>query len=486
MKRCVCLAWLLMPMFARAEVPAGALDLQRAIHQVIEKAEPSVACVLISRSTKYADLNEGPTASQPGKLGGFSPARHMQFNNGPRLALVKRLDLSDADSTPDSFGSGVVIDAGGLILTNYHVIERATKIYVRLPGDNKGSYADIVGADARADLAVLKLITPLNLKPITVGDGSRVRKGDWVISLANLLNAGFRDGSASASWGIISNIRRRGPGPADEIKRTKPLSNYGTMLQTDARLNFGCSGGAILNLNGELIGLSTSMAAITGGETAGGFAIPMTQNMLRIIEVLKKGQEVEYGFLGVSVHPDIKPPGAGGVLVQNVSPGTPAARSGIRGNDVITAIDGVRVSDNDDLFHNIATALAGNEVTVSLRGGRTVAARLVKATHSEPFIASNLPRPVFGITVDYLSTIPGDGSIDAGVLIRDIAGASPADRKLGELAGKTRLVVVAVDGEVVNTPSEFYRAAKGKLRVTLDIVDTASDSSIPRQKVILP
>lgn len=485
MKRCVCLALILLPTLARAEVPSGAVELQRTIHQVIERAEPSVASILVSRSTKFADLGEGPTPGIPGKLGAFNPVRHMQFNNGPRLALVKRLDLSDPDSTPDSFGSGVVIDAGGFVLTNYHVIDRATKIFVRLPGDNRGSYADIVGADARSDLAVLKLISPLNLRPIAIGEGGRVRKGDWVVSLANLFNAGFRDGSASASWGIISNIRRRGPGPVDEIKRVKPLANYGTMLQTDARLNFGCSGGAILNLNGELVGLSTSMAAIAGGETAGGFAIPMTPNMLRIIDVLKKGQEVEYGFLGVAVHPDARPLGSG-VLVQNVSAGTPAARAGIRGNDVITAIDGVRVSDNDDLFHNIATALAGNEITVTLRGGRTIAARLVKAAHSEPFIASNAPKPVFGITVDYLSTIPGDGAIDAGVLIREISAGSVADRKLGELAAKTRLVVVAVDGEVVNTPAEFYRAARGKARVTLDVADTAFDSALPRQKVTLP
>lgn len=485
MKRSVCLAWLLLPLFARAEVPAGALDLQRAIHQVIEKAEPSVACVLVSRSARYAEMGEGPTAAVPGKLGGFNPVRHLNFMNGPKLALIKRLDLADPDAVPDTFGSGIVIDAAGLILTNYHVIERATKIYVRLPGDAKGSYADIVGADARADLAVLRLITPLNVRPITIGDGGRVRKGDWVISLANLLGTGFRDGSASASWGIISNVRRRGPGPTDEIKRTKPLGNYSTLLQTDARLNFGCSGGAILNLEGELVGLSTSLAALTGGETAGGYAVPMTANMLRIIDVLKKGQEVEYGFLGVSVHPDVRPPVAG-VLVQGVSPGTPAARAGIRGNDVITAIDGHPVRDNDDLFLHIASALAGNEVTVTLRGARTITARLVKAAHSEPFIASNQPKPVFGITVDYLSTVPGDGTIEAGVLIREIAVGSAGERKLGEWAAKSRLVIVAVDGEVVNTPAEFHKAARAKARLTLDVADTAADSPTPRQKVILP
>ena len=475
------------PTVARAEIPAGVLDLQRAVHDVIDKAEPSVACILVSRSGKYADLGEGPSSAIPGKLGAFTPGRHERFADGVQIALVKRLNLADPEAVPESYGSGVVIDAAGLVLTNYHVIEKATKIFVRLPGDARGSYADIIGADSRADLAVLKLINPPgNMKPIAIGDGSKVRKGDWVISLANLLGTGFRDGSPSASWGIISNVRRRGPGPADEVKRTKPLTQYAVLLQTDARLNFGCSGGAILNLNGELIGLSTALAAVTGGETAGGFAVPMSSNVLKIIDVLKRGQEVEYGFLGVSVNPDDRPPG-GGVLVRDVAPGTPAARAGIRGRDIITAIDGHPVKEHDDLFLHVATALAGNEATVTLNGGRAVTTRLVKASHAEPFIAANRPRPVFGLTVDYLSTISGDGAIDSGVLIREIAPGSAAARGvLGERAAKTRLVIVSVNGVAVNTPAEFYREAQGKTAVKLGVADTDRESEKPRFEVTLP
>ncbi len=482
----LCLFLLSPPTAARAEIPAGALDLQRAIHDVIDKAEPSVACILVSRSGKYADLGEGPSSAIPGKLGAFTPGRHERFADGVQIALVKRLNLADPEAVPESYGSGVVIDAGGLILTNYHVIEKATKIFVRLPGDGRGSYADIIGADSRADLAVLKLITPPeNLKPIAIGDGSKARKGDWVISLANLLGTGFRDGSPSASWGIISNVRRRGPGPADEVKRTKPLTQYAVLLQTDARLNFGCSGGAILNLNGELVGLSTALAAVTGGETAGGFAVPISPNVLKILDVLKRGQEVEYGFLGVSVNPDDRPPG-GGVLVRDVAPGTPAARAGIRARDVITAIDGHPVKEHDDLFLHVATALAGNETTVTLNGGRAVTTRLVKASHSEPFIAANRPRPVFGLTVDYLSTISGDGAIDSGVLVRDIAPGTAGARVLGERAAKTRLVVVAVNGVAVNTPAEFYREAQGKTSLILDVIDTDPDAKKTPEKVTLP
>src|SRR5262245_50137266 len=282
---------------ARAEPPPEAAALQRAVHKVIEAAEPSVACILVSRSEKYGDpLGEGPPDEARGRLGGFNPGRH-RF--APK-ELVNRLDLASPDTVPESYGSGVVIHESGLVLTNFHVIEKAKKVFVRLPGPDRASYADILAADPRADLAVLKLIRgPGDLKPIKFGDGGKVRKGDWVISLANPFAAGFRDGSPSASWGIISNLRRPAPppGPVDETKRAKPLAQYAFLIQTDARLNLGCSGGALLNLDGELIGLSTALAARTGGETAGGYAIPLDANVRKMIEVLKRGEEIEYGFL---------------------------------------------------------------------------------------------------------------------------------------------------------------------------------------------
>src|SRR5437868_10417166 len=108
---------------------------------------------------------------------------------------------------PRSIGSGVVIDTDGLVLTNYHVVQEATKIFVRLPG-GKGSYADIHAADPRSDLAVLRLQSPVGrLRAIKLGDGGKAKRGQLVLSLANPFAAGFRDGSPSASWGIVSNIR---------------------------------------------------------------------------------------------------------------------------------------------------------------------------------------------------------------------------------------------------------------------------------------
>src|SRR5581483_7311905 len=243
----------------------------------------------------------------------------------------------------------------------------AAKVYVRLPG-GRGSYADVHAADPRSDLAVLRLLHPtgLPLKPLRIGDGGAVRKGKLVLSVANPFNAGFRDGSPSASWGIISNVRRRQV-PAqitreDQLSKM-PLYHFGTLLQTDARLNLGVSGGALIDLKGELIGLTTALAAISGGETAGGFAVPLDADLRRVVETLRDGREVEYGFLGVGPLSDA--PANGAVRVQ-VTPGSPAAQAGLPQGAVITSVNGRRVRDVDDLFVAVGLGLAGNRVKVEV------------------------------------------------------------------------------------------------------------------------
>jgi serine protease Do len=472
----------------RAEPPAEALALQRAMHKIIDTAEPSVACILVSRSDKYAELGEGPSAAGDGKLGGFNPVRH-RFGAGAVRELIRRLDLANPETVPEAYGSGIVIDDRGLVLTNYHVIERATKVYVRLPGANRGSYADIMAADGRSDLAVLKLLSPpVDLKAISFGDGGKVRKGDWIVVMANPFSAGFRDGSASTSWGIVSNVRRRAPGPPDETKRAKPLAQFATLIQTDARLNLGSSGGALLNLDGELVGLTTSLAAIAGGETAGGYAIPIDANVRKMIEILKRGEEVEYGFLGVTVNPDARAFGRG-VVIGDVAAGLPAARAKMKGGDIVTSINGNPIREQEDLFVNISAALAGSEVQIeALRNGteQQFKVRLAKSSHAEPIIASNRPKPVFGLRVDYSSILSIDSNPPEGVLVKELEPGSAAEKKLKDWADRSRLIVVAVDGQPVPTPAEFYRLTAGKKSVTIDFVEAIRDSTTKRGRIVLP
>jgi serine protease Do len=454
-----------------------ALALQEVFQQVIDKAEPSIGCVLVSRSEDYGRYGALPSASTPGKLGDFSAGKYLDRAPLEQLEHIKALDLSRPEHVPEAFGSCVVIDAdNGLVLTCAHVIRRATKVYVRLPGPgNRGSYADIHAADPRSDLAVLRLLDPpKNLKALKFGDGDKLKKGQWIVSLSNPYAAGFRDGSASASVGIVSNLRRRGPPVRTEYEAARqPLYIFGTLLQTDVRVDLGSSGGALLNLDGELVGLTTALSALSGGEAPGGFAVPLDTSMKRIIEVLRRGEEVEYGFLGIQMARDPLP--GTPVRILEPIPGGPAAQAGLLRDDYIWSIAGRRIRDHDDLLLQVGIGLAGTEIPVEVRTGgltgppRTVTLRLAKSPVPGSVIACNRPAPRAGLRVDYASIVARQSrEIPAGVAIREVVPHSPADRARLQ-PGK---VIKRVNGRAVTTPAEFYDAMKRAGRkVELTVLD---------------
>jgi len=482
---------LLMASAALGQGPRELIVLEQTVQNAIARAEPSIACIVVSRSDRYREFGAQPTAPSMGKLGDFYSRQH---RNDAREKLAKQLDLSLLDHVPEAYGSGVVIDPNGLILTNYHVVRDATKIYVRLPG-RVGSYADIHAADARADLAVLRLTDPMpNLPVIPIGDGSNLKKGSWVISLANPFSSGFRDGSPSASWGIVSNLRRRAPGETQEDQRTRNLQQYGTLIQTDARLNLGCSGGALLDMRGELIGLTTSLAALVGGETAGGYAVPMDAEYRKIIEVLRQGREVEYGFLGVSVTPQ-NPFDAGerrGVVLAGVTPGSPAGMAGLRANDIILSVNNRPIREYDDLFLTVGAALAGREVVLQVQSGgmtRKMKLTLAKFGHPLPAIVSDPGPNRFGLRVDYTSLLI-DGNrqlpeMPIGVLVRDVQPGSVAEKKLKPLLeGNARLVITRVNGQPMPTPAEFYERTAQLKQMELTLIDPTRPE-VPARTVTL-
>ncbi len=435
----------------RADKPsalADALALEKAVQDAIQQAEPSIACILVSRSEAYRELfRDQPPPDKPGQLGAFNRSQllhrsrpfHRADDFQKEEALRKKCDLADPDNVPEAYGSGVVIDDQELlILTNYHVIRDATKIYVRLPG-KQGSYADIHAADPRSDLAVLRLLDK-NVRPIhklKMGDGSSVRKGQFVIALANPFAAGFRDGSPSASWGIVSNLQRRAAADSEDDRQNTPLHVHPVLLQTDARLNLGCSGGALLNLQGELIGLTTSRAAINGSETAGGFAIPVDVNVRRIIARLREGREVEYGFLGVG--PATGARTGDGFRIGAVTPGSPAEKALLSPGESILAVNGTRVHDFEDLVLMIGTLMAGSEVHLKVQvdheHAREVSVKLAKFYVPGKSIATNRPPMTRGIRVDYASVLllrpPSQGQrIPEGVVVSELQTGSAAAAKL--------------------------------------------------------
>src|SRR5262245_21064553 len=186
--RCLCCAVILLALtlpstlLADESEPTEVLALQRAVQKAITRAESSIACVIVSRSNGYKKYGEEPPKETPGKLGGFNADKALAgMLDDAEKAAIRALDLGGRDHTPEAYGSGVVLDRTGLILTCAHVVRGATKVFVRLPG-GAGSYADIHALDARSDLAILKLInSPADLKPITFGDADTLSKGQIVV-----------------------------------------------------------------------------------------------------------------------------------------------------------------------------------------------------------------------------------------------------------------------------------------------------------------
>jgi S1-C subfamily serine protease len=464
-------------------LPPEVLAVQNAITGVIERARPSVVCLLVSRSDGYKQFDALPSAAEPGRLGPFDSERLRpdaeRRNDRTRLALINRLDLASPGHIPESFGSGIVIDEAGLILTNYHNVREATKVYVRLPG-GKGSYADIHAADPRSDLAVLRLLAPpKDLKALSLGKGEDVRQGQFVLTLTNAFAAGFRDTGPSADYGIVSNVRCRqefppGPDTPDPDRGRKLYHFYGSLIQTNAHLNGACSGGALLNLKGELIGITSSLAATTNSDAPGGFAIPTNAALRRIIDTLREGREVEYGFLGVTF--ETRRGEDESRRITGITSGSPAEHANIPPNQYIVKIDGTPIKSYDDVSLAIGAALAGRTINLELAptpNGPThkYPVKLAKYYIPGPVIASERPPAVGGLRVDYASTLIKSSAasqlpIPAGVVVREVLRGSPADKA----SIQVDQVITRVNGRAVMTPDDYYKvvgSSTGPLVLTL-------------------
>lgn len=347
---------------------------------------------------------------------------------------------------PNEFGSGILITAGNspeataerLVLTAYHLVRGGPVVGKDAPADRALRVrlpmrqicdAKILAADPRSDLAVLRLdlagtkLTREDLKPFKLSEPSPPRKGQFVISLGNPY-AIARDGSASASWGIISNISRF-PAPANNDKsdlspsrRDTSIHQLGTLLHIDTRLNLGGSGGPLLNLRGELIGLTMSLAAIEGYEKSVGYAIPIDANIRRVIDSLSKGLEVEYGFLGLQPDDCLLAPlrnlpskvkQATGARVLMSFANSPAAVAGVHRDDIILAVNRRPIFGKLDLLREIGLLGPGAfaELTIWRETDRrefTLHAELGKwpLSDDETLIATERRHPEWrGLRVDY-------------------------------------------------------------------------------------
>ncbi|HET7004776.1 MAG TPA: Do family serine endopeptidase [Candidatus Binatia bacterium] len=323
------------PTAASAPAQNNSVPPQYSYADVIERAGPAVVTVHSERRVRAP--RQFPFFGNPffGDPSGGQPKR-------PQVQM--------------GLGSGVIVHSDGTILTNHHVVDGAEQIKVEL--SNRRSFnAKLVGSDAPSDLAVLK-IDAKDIAVLALGDSDRVRVGDIALAIGNPLGIG-----QTVTAGIIS-AKSRSTGLSD--------GSFEDFLQTDAPINQGNSGGALINARGELIGINSQILSTSGGNIGIGFAIP--SNMARnVMDQLTKTGKVHRGQLGIAIQPVTSEladqfglSDTRGILVAGVAENGPAAKAGIRRGDVIVAFNGQPVSDGNTLRNQIASTPPGTQVQLTV------------------------------------------------------------------------------------------------------------------------
>ena len=412
---------------------------------ILQPALPAVVSITSSRMVKVPQM---PLFNDPF----FQQFFGGQLPRGPQQQRERGL------------GSGVIVSADGYILTNNHVIDKATDIKVLL-ADKRQFPGKIIGADPQSDLAVVK-IDATGLPTITLGDSSKLRVGDYAFAIGNPFGVG-----ETATMGIISATGRNG----------FDIEDYEDFIQTDAAINPGNSGGALLNARGELIGINT--AIITGGSGGNqgiGFAIPINMAKHVMDQILQHGKVVR-GYIGVGIQEvtpalakAFKVPEEKGALISNVDPNSPGAKAGLQTGDIITELNNQPVNGPNDLRLKIGALAPGTTVHLKVnRNGETRDVSLVlgetPASKGTGNAASGAARnsPMRGVQVDELTSDirqqlglkPGlKGVVVSGV--PDSSPASDAGLQVGD-------VIVEINRQPVSSVADYDR-----------LIRQAGDSSV--------
>jgi serine protease Do len=349
----------------------------------------------------------------------------------------------DGDSARRGEGTGFIIDADGSILTNHHVIDRADRITVKL-ADGRSLRARIIGSDPDTDIALIKIDGQPGLPVAPLGDSSALRMGEWVCAIGNPL--GYEH---SVTVGVVSFLGRK--------LFDASLDNY---IQTDAAINFGNSGGPLINSRGEVIGIN---AAISSRASSIGFAVPIN-GATAILPQLRARGRVSRGYIGVGlrdIDPDLqqslKLPAAHGALVQDVSEGSPGERAGLKTYDTIVSIDDRNIVNDDELIRDIAAKAPGTAAKLRvLRDGR-----------QEVLTVKLAERP----------------ARDAGDA-RKGDGAAPAERRKSDADDPLGLAVRDLDKQTagkLDIPAAFH----GVLVTKVESLGPSFDAGVERNTLIM-
>src|SRR5271167_4888439 len=330
-----------------------------------------------------------------------------------------------------SLGSGVILDKRGYILTNNHVVDQASKIQVQLNGDTTKYTAKVIGVDEDTDLAVIKIDAGKELPSAKLGNSEGVQVGDWVLAIGSPFGL-----NATVTAGIISAKDRGGMG-----------KQFQRFLQTDAAINPGNSGGPLVDMAGQVIGINTAILTGGRGYEGVGFAMP-SSTAINVYDQIVKSGRVTRGSIGVTFQEELgtnqitlKSLGASyGVVIEAVEPGSPAEKAGLKGGDVISAVNGTQVKTGNDLVNPIASAPIGSKVKITYyrdKEQKETTATVEDRTHVFPNSAgrvTNSPDDAapaeFGLRVESLTPeraqrVGIEGA--KGVLVTEVEPTSFAD-----------------------------------------------------------
>jgi serine protease Do len=403
-------------------------------------------------------------------------------------------DQGDGDDgeVRESLGSGFIVDSKGYIITNYHVVDKADKIYVKLATDpdtvDQGRPAHVIGVDKATDLAVIKIDAPSPLPTVKLGNSEIVQVGDWVEAIGSPFAL-----AQTVTAGIISAKNRTiEPGAQGQFQH---------FIQTDAAINPGNSGGPLLNMNGEVIGVNTAIYTQSAGYQGIGFAMPSNTVVDIYNKLISPSHKVVRGSIGITFRQGLS--GAvnrvygfkNGVLVQQVQPSGPADKAGMKPGDIITTVDGRQIKDGDDLVNEIASRTPGSSIRLGyIRDGKQADSTVTIGDRDKVFAdngqALSNPEPdeggsagesKLGIVVHEISPETAGRIHHPGVAVQSVRPGSFAD-----LAGVEQgMIVIRINKQATGSREEF-NAVVGKLKTGDDVVFETIDPHHPEQGINYP
>ncbi|WP_058912330.1 serine endoprotease DegP [Entomohabitans teleogrylli] len=451
----------LSPMSAIAAETASASTSQQmpSLAPMLEKVMPSVVSINVEGSTTVNSNARMPRNFQQ-FFGDDSPFCQdgSPFQSSP---FCQGGPGGNQQQKFTALGSGVIIDAAkGYAVTNNHVVDNATVIKVQL-SDGRRFDAKVVGKDPRSDIALIQIQDPKNLTAIKIADSDALRVGDYTVAIGNPFGLG-----ETVTSGIVSALGRSGLN----------AQNYENFIQTDAAINRGNSGGALVNLNGELIGINTAILAPDGGNIGIGFAIPsnMVKNLTSQMVEFGQVRRGELGIMGTELNSELakamKVDAQRGAFVSQVMPNSSAAKAGIKAGDVIVSMNNKPINSFAALRAEVGSMPVGSKLTLGLlRDGKQVSVNLELQQSSQNQVeSSSIFNGIEGAEMSNRS-----GKDEKGVLVNSVKANSPAAR-IGLKKGD---IIIGANQQPVNNIAELRKILDSKPSV-LALNIQRGDSSI--------